>query len=95
MDAEIERRNKERSDLWRTSRGQPVDVIEDRLRALPPFRHHRPEVELHLALTARVMSDPRWLYAHPGAACALAWRHRHAQSPLRTLNWLRRPRFAG
>ncbi len=84
------------SELWHTARGQPVEVIEERLERIqhPVLKGH-PQTELHIALTARVMSDRRWLYAHPRAAVELAWQHRHTQSPLRTLNWLRRPRFGG
>lgn len=75
--------------LWATGRGRPVADIEAELRSLGTLDERR------CALTARVMSDPRWLRHHPWQAVRLAWRHRRSQSPLRTLRWLHRPRFAG
>ncbi len=92
---DMERQATAWGELWSTGRGQPVDVIEDQLRSLDTDRSSHPRQELEVALVARVMSDPRWLYKHPVAGLGLAWRHRKTQSPLRTLKWLRRPRFAG
>jgi hypothetical protein len=83
------------AELWGTSRGQPVSAIESQLTALLPIPFDYPGVRLHVAMTTRVLSDRHWLYRHPLAAVGFAWRHRHVQSPWRTLNWLRRPRFAG
>ena len=92
---DLERQAMVWGDLFSTARGQPVDVIEDQLRSLHADRSSHPRHELEVELVARVMSDHRWLYKHPVAALGLAWRHRRTQSPLRTLTWLRRPRFAG
>lgn len=83
------------AELVRTAPGRPVEQVEERLRALVPRHGRDPQAELSLSLTARVLVDPRWLRHHPLAACSLAWRHRRVRSPLRTLLWLRRPRFAG
>lgn len=82
-------------DLWSTARGQPIPVVEGQLRDLGHYPDGDPDAELALAMTARVISDPHWVYKHPADALVLAWRHRKVQSPLRMLNWLRRPRFAG
>ena len=82
-------------ELWKSSRGQPIHAIEEQARDLDGVHGGGATVDLHRALMARVMSDHRWGYRHPLAALALAWRYRSVQSPLRTLNWLRRPRFAG
>ncbi|WP_345529466.1 CPCC family cysteine-rich protein [Nocardioides endophyticus] len=84
-----------RLNLWESSRGQPIHVVEDQLRNLDGIHNGGLHAELHRALIARVLSDHRWGFKHPLAALALAWRYRSVQSPLRTLNWLRRPRFAG
>jgi hypothetical protein len=83
------------TDLWATARDLPLEDIERRLRARAPHLQVVPEHELYVALTARAMKDPKWLRHHPVDSVRLAWRHRRAQSPLRTLAWLRRPRFAG
>lgn len=93
--AQNQERAAAQSALWTTSSGQPIHVIEDQLRSLDGIHGGGPHLDLHRALTARVLSDHRWGYRHPLAALALAWRYRSVQSPLRTLNWLRRPRFAG
>lgn len=82
-------------DLWKSSRGEPIQIIEDRLRDLEQLHEGGDRADLPRALMARVMSDPRWGYKHPLAALALAWRYRSVQSPLRTVSWLLRPRFAG
>jgi len=92
---ETDRQAKAWSELWSTSHGQPVDLVDDQLHAIESYHRKHPGAELHLALTARVMTDQRWAFKHPLTALGLAWRHRRVQSPLLTLNWLRRPRFAG
>ncbi|GAB3658586.1 hypothetical protein GCM10027596_15070 [Nocardioides korecus] len=83
------------SELWRTSRGQPPHLVEERLGAFERHSFPYPARELHRALAARVMSDRHWLRHHPAAAIGLAWRHRGVQSPWRTVRWLLRPRLAG
>ncbi|HWJ10193.1 MAG TPA: hypothetical protein VNS46_12505, partial [Nocardioides sp.] len=88
------RKHEEWSDLFRYGRGQPVEVVVARLRALAePYDDARSE--LGRQVTARFISNPRWLYRHPVDSLLLAWRCRAVRSPLRTLAQLRRPRFAG
>lgn len=59
---EMDRQATARSDLWSTSRGQPVSLIEDQLHALGSHYPGYPGAELNVALTARVMTDKQWLY---------------------------------
>lgn len=91
------------TELWTTAKELPLEELEVRVRDIArphshlvaAFDHVMPEYELHVALTARAMKDPNWLRHHPIDSVRVAWRHRRARSPFRTLLWLRRPRFAG
>ncbi|MCR1786472.1 hypothetical protein KVF89_28315 [Nocardioides carbamazepini] len=87
--------HEEWTDLFRSGRGQPVEVVLDRLRALAPHEYDDRRSELGCAVLARYISDPRWLYLHPLNAIGLAWRYRAVEHPLRTLGQLRRPRLSG
>ena len=51
--------------------------------------------EVDVALMARFVSDKRWVWKHPIAGVALAWKHRSSRAPLRSLLWLARPRITG
>lgn len=82
-------------ELHRTGAGQPVDLIADQLRSFEVHGGERPESALGREMTARVISDPRWLYRHPVDSLRLAWRFRRTRRPWRTLHWLSRPRYAG
>lgn len=80
-------------DLHRTALGQPIETVLERLRTFDDYDH--PEAELGRQMTARVLSDPRWLYRHPVDSLRLAWTYRAVRRPWQTIIWLRRPRFAG
>lgn len=58
-------------------------------------RHGTRVRPVDVALLARFLSDKRWLWKHPIAAIALAWRHRAASATHRTLLSLARPRITG
>lgn len=94
-DADVERRQEGWVELHRTARGQPVGVIVEQLRALGGHEYDHPLTELGRELTARVISNPRWLYRHPVDSLLLAWRYRALRRPWRTLAWMRRPRYVG
>lgn len=92
-EADFELRRKAWADLHRTARGQPIEVIAERLRSTEGLGYeHR---ELGRELTARVISNPRWLYRHPLDSLHLAWRYRGVLHPWRTLRWLHAPRSIG
>ena len=82
-------------DLFRSGRGQPVDVLVGRLRSLSPHPFDDPGSVLGRELLARFLSDHRWLYRHPVDSVRLAWRHRAVHNPLRTLAQIRSPGLAG
>lgn len=82
------------TDLFRSGRGQPVEDIVERLRALTG-RYDDAHSELGRQVMARFISNHLWLYRHPVDSLLIAWRYRSARSPLRTLAQLRRPRFSG
>jgi hypothetical protein len=94
-ETEIDQQATALSDLWSTSSGRPVGLLEEQLKGFEFYDPGSDRGELSIRLTARIMSDQRWVYKHPLAALKIAWRYRRAQSPLRTLRWLCRPRFAG
>ncbi len=89
------RRQESWRELHRTGRGQPVALIADRLRDLSSVTGDHPEQVLGRELTARVISNPKWLYRHPADSLHLAWRFRSTRRPWRTLRWLNRPRYVG
>lgn len=89
-----DRRHAEWHDLFRSGRGQPVQVVVERLRAVDGGSADARR-EFDRETTARIISDRWWLYRHPVDSLLLAWRGRAFRHPLRTLAWLRRPRFAG
>jgi hypothetical protein len=93
--ADVERHHEDWVELNRTGRGQSVGVIVEKLRALERHDYDGPHGELGRELTARVISNRRWLYRHPVDSWLLAWRYRAVRRPWRTLAWLRRPRYAG
>lgn len=93
--AEQDRRSAEWIELLRTSRGQSVADIVDRLRALAPPGLDDPHSELTVQTTARVLSDPWWLWRHPRDSWLLARRHRHLRPVWATLRALRRLRVSG
>jgi hypothetical protein len=97
LDDPIAEHNRDWDALVASAPGRPVADLVAELRALnrAPQLDGHPEIELGLALTARMLSDPRWGRHHPFDTLALAWRHRHARAPHRTLRSLLRPRFAG
>lgn len=82
-------------DLLRSGRGQPVDVLAERLRSLSAHSFDDPHSVLGRELLARFLSDHRWLYRHPFDSMCLAWRYRAVRNPFRTLAQIRRPRLAG
>jgi hypothetical protein len=93
--AERERKQQEWTDLFRSGRGQPVEVVRDRLRALFERPYDDAHAELGWEVMARSISNHRWLYRHPLDSLMLAWRYRALQNPLRTIAQIRRPRVAG
>ena len=94
-EAAMARHHQQLTELHRTAHGQPVAVIAERLRALEHHGQDDPGSELGRELTARVLSNRRWLTRHPVDSVWLAWRYRTVRRPWRTIAWLRRPRFAG
>jgi hypothetical protein len=94
-EAEFSAQHEAWRDLHRTGRDQPVDVITQRLRELTDREGEHPQQVLGREMTARVISNPKWLYRHPLDSLHLAWRFRKTRRPWRTLRWLSKPRYVG
>lgn len=93
-DAAIAQYNADWERLRAAAHGEDVPKVERLVRDWA-CAHASWLEQVDVDCLARVMSDVRWVRKHPLSALALAWSHRRARPPHRTLLWLLKPRIAG
>lgn len=93
-DEYLARYNEEFRRLVESAHGIDLGEVEDLVRDFASGQGTRLR-EVDVALMARFVSDKRWVWKHPVAAVALAWKHRASRAPHRSLLLLARPRITG